>query len=420
MKKSANRSARLGKRTVDDYEKEGARYTVWDTELKGFGLRVSTAGLKSYVVRYRVGGGRGGVLRQQMLGRQGKLTPEEARVDAKKILNAAERGIDTQAIKAEARAAITVSALCDLYLAEGVATKKPATLVADTSRIKWHIKPLIGPTKINRLSKADVERMMRGIADGKTATENAKHVKGGKPSATRSLSLLRSIMTFAQDRRLIAESPAKGVKAYTPNRRERFLSAKEMAALGDALVAMEAEGRDRAPLNIIRLLALTGARRNEIARLRWSEIDTERSMLRLMDSKTGAKVIQLGAPALALLATISKSDSPFVFPQPGEPDKPFRGLFYAWELVRDRAKLPGVRIHDLRHSFASAGLASGQALPLIGKLLGHAQVATTARYAHLADDPVRAAADRISEAISGAMGGASAEIRDMAGRKAGA
>ncbi len=390
MKKVSNRSARLSKRTVDAAEKGPERYTVWDTELTGFGLRVSPTGAKAYIARYRVGGGRGGVLRQQMIGRHGKLTPEEARDDARIILNAAERGIDPQAIKVEARNAITVAELCDLYMLEGVATKKATTLEADRSRIKWHIKPLIGSIKINQLAKVDVQKLMRDIAAGRTATENAKHVKGGKPSATRTVSLLKSILAFAIDRKLIVESPAKGVKAYKPNKRERFLSAVEMAALGDALTAMGAEGRAAVgALNIIRLLALTGARRNELVRLRWSEVDFERSALRLADSKTGAKVIPLGAAALALLATIPKSKGLYVFPEPDDPKSPFRGLFYAWSLVRTRANLPGVRIHDLRHSFASAGLASGQGLQLIGRLLGHAQVSTTARYAHLAVEPIR-------------------------------
>jgi integrase len=190
-----------------------------------------------------------------------------------------------------------------------------------------------------------------------------------------------------------------------------------MAALGDARSALQAEGRSHpVAFDIIRLLALTGARRNEIARLKWEEVDQERSTLRLQDSKTGRKVIPLGAAALSVLVAQPRSNFVYVFPQPGEPDKPFRGLFYAWELARERARLAGVRIHDLRHSFASAGLASGQALPLIGKLLGHAQVTTTARYAHLADDPVKAAAERISDAISSAMDGKTADVRRIARR----
>ena len=418
MKKVASRSARISKNVVNAAEKEGVRYTIWDTELKGFGLRVTAAGLKTYIARYRVGGGRGGVLRQQVLGRHGKLTPDDARADAKAILNAAERGIDPQALKAAAREALTLSELCDLFLKEGPG-RKAATLTADTSRIKWHIKPLIGSIKINSMSKADVQRMVREIAGGKTATENARHVKGGKPSATRTLSLVKSIFAFALDRKLIADSPAKGVKGYKPNKRERFLSPKEMASLGDALTAIEAEGRHKLAVNIIRLLALTGARRNEIARLRWSEVDAGRSALRLEDSKTGRKVIPLGAAALALLISIPKSNGVYVFPDPADPEKPFPGLFYAWSCIRDRAGLTGVRIHDLRHSFASAGLATGQGLVLIGKLLGHQQVSTTARYAHLADDPVKAAADRISEAVDAAMSGNSAEVRDLGGRKLG-
>lgn len=415
MGKVAARATRLSKRTVDGAATEADRYILWDTELTGFGLRVAPSGVKTFIARYRVGGGRTGTLRQQVVGRYGKVTPEEARADAKVILNAAARGLDPQAKKAERRAAMTVGELCDLYQAEGAPTRKPSTVSGDGSRIKWHIKPVIGFIKLPNVERRDIDRMVREIATGGIKTDDDAHVRGGRPSATRTLALVRSIFAFAVGRGLLDANPAKGVKSFKPVKRERFLSAKEMAALGDALTTMAAEGRFTHALPILRLLALTGARRNEIARLTWAEVDQGRALLRLNDSKTGQKVVPLGAAALSVLAEVTKTNSPYVFPQPGEPEKPFRGLMYVWSIVRTRAGLDGVRIHDLRHSFASAGLASGQGLPLIGKLLGHAQVATTARYAHLADDPVKAAADRISEHIAGAMGGKSALVKDLKG-----
>jgi integrase len=160
---------------------------------------------------------------------------------------------------------------------------------------------------------------------------------------------------------------------------------------------------------------LTGARKNEIAGLRWSEVDLDRGVLNLGDSKTGQKSIRLGGAALELLAGLPRDHKTWVFPDPTLDREPIRGLDWFWVTLRKRAELPDLRIHDLRHSFASAGLANGQGLPLIGKLLGHRHVTTTARYAHLADDPLRAAADRISATIAGAMSGETAEFRTLPG-----
>ena len=151
-----------------------------------------------------------------------------------------------------------------------------------------------------------------------------------------------------------------------------------------------------------------------MAHLRWAEVDFERSCLRLADSKTGAKVVPLGAAALAVLAGHPRGEGgAYVFPSSRDPKKPFQGVQKAWVAVREAAGLSDVRLHDLRHSFASVGLASGQTLPLIGKLLGHTDIGTTQRYAHLADDPVKAAADRISGSIEGAMSGNSGVVRPL-------
>ena len=151
MTKEAMRSKRISKTTVDEAEKESVRFTLWDTELKGFGLQVTPQGTKTYIVRYRVGGGRRGVLRQMVIGRHGALTPDKARQSAKIALGRAADGKDPQGDKAAARAEMTLSELCDLYLAEGVATKKESTLVLDRSRIKRHIKPTIGKIRISEI-----------------------------------------------------------------------------------------------------------------------------------------------------------------------------------------------------------------------------------------------------------------------------
>ncbi len=217
------------------------------------------------------------------------------------------------------------------------------------------------------------------------------------------------------ERRLCPENPVVGIKRPKDRKRERFLSPVELGRLGEALTAAATAGASPAFVAIIRLLALTGARKNEVARLRWSEIRDGGAWLQLEDSKTGRKTVTLGAAAQAVLATVEKTASPYAFPDPRDPAQPIRGLDWFWVTIRRTAGLDDVRIHDLRHSFASAGIAGGAGLYLIGKLLGHADVATTQRYAHLADDPVRAAADQISAAIGAALAGRDAEVVNIRG-----
>ena len=232
------------------------------------------------------------------------------------------------------------------------------------------------------------------------------------------MKLLRAILNFALARKLCAENPCIGVKTFADGKRERFLSPAELGRLGDALTAAAAEGAHPHHVTIIRLLSLTGARKNEIAQLKWSEVDAERGLLQLEDSKTGRKVIRLGAPALELLNKVRRAKSAFVFPDPRDAALPIRNLDWFWVGLRKRAGMDDLRIHDLRHSFASVGVAGGSGLFLIGKLLGHSHVATTQRYAHLSDDPLAAAAEKISASISAAMsGGDGAEVAAIGGGK---
>lgn len=406
------RRAKLTDRVVGNAKPEARRFVIWDTDKPGFGLRVEPSGHKSFIVRYRANGGGRNAPRRQMLvrGRPGEvLTADDARKAANRILAVVALGNDPQGALAAKRQELTVAGLCDLYLAEGVETKKASTLATDRGRIGRHIKPLLGARLISEVTSADVARFMRDVANGKTAADvktkprGRAIVEGGKGTAARTVGLLGGIFTFAVKQRYLEANPVRGVERYKDRKGERFLSAKELAALGDTLRAFEAKGANRSAIAIIRLLTFTGARKSEIAALRWSEVDIERACLRLADSKTGAKVIMLGPPALAILSALEPVEgSPFVFPAEAGGGV-FQGTEKVWPKLRKAAKLDDVRLHDLRHSFASAAVAAGDSLPLIGKLLGHADVKTTARYAHLADDPVKAAANRISNTIAAAM-----------------
>ncbi len=400
------RSGKITKRLVDALTSEGVRFTLWDTQLKGFGVRVAVSDTKTYVVRYRTIGGADRLLH---IARHGVVTAEEARERAAAVLAEVASGGDPQGIKVQRREELTMSELCDLYMKEGTTMKKATTLRIDRIRIARHIKPRLGRMKVTDIGRADIERLMVDVGSGRIRGEATPHTRGGIHAASRTVGLLGGIFTFAVEREFVKTNPTRGVKRYKDNRRDRFLSPAELARLGDVLAELEKHGGDPRHINIIRLLALTGARKNEIARLKWSEIDRNMGMLRLEDSKTGAKVIRLGSAALKLIEGLLANGSIYVFPDRRDPKRPIANLDWAWVGIRKRAGMEDLRIHDLRHSFASAGLAGGEGLQLIGKLLGHSHVSTTSRYAHLADDPVRAAADRISESVAASLAGWSVE-----------
>ncbi len=398
--------AKITKRAVDAAAPGKRDAFRWDTDLTGFGLKVTPAGTRIYILQYRFGRR----LRRYTIGKHGApWTPEEARREAARLLGLVATGTDPADVKAETRRELTITELCDLYLAEGCATKRPSTLVTDRRNIERHIKPLLGRKAVRDVTGADIERFQRDVAAGKTATDVRTRprgralVAGGKGAAVRTLAVLGAIFTFAVKRGLRLDNPVGGVARFKGQKKERFLTTGELARLGNALTAAEKEGFNPVAVAAVRLLVMTGARKSEILTLRWEWVDFERSCLRLPDSKTGAKVVPLGAPALELLASLPRvENNSHVLP--GEKaGGHLVGLQKAWARLRDRAGLPDVRVHDLRHSFASVAVAGGESLYLVGKVLGHRQAQTTEAYAHLQDDPVRAVADRTSAHIAAAM-----------------
>lgn len=423
MERSLTRSnMRISKRTIDAAEPRSSSYRLWDCDLSGFGLRVSPKGKKVYFIGYRAGhGGREAPWREYTIGQHGKLTADGARTEAKRLLGQVQLGEDPREVRTRARTELTIAKLCDLYLDEGAATKKASTLATDLLRIERHIKPLLGKRPVSSVTSADIERFIRDVANGKTAVKRTTARKrrdpvatGGKGTASRTAGLLGAIFTFAVKRKMRPDNPVHGVQRFKDGSSQRFLSPEELGRVGNALQREELGAKGRA---VIRLLILTGARKSEIEGLRWSEVDMNGARLLLRDSKTGAKVIPIGPAALQVLKEIDKDPaSPFVFPaertmteSADEPPKHYVGTPKVWQRARRIADLPNVRLHDLRHTYASLAAAGGQSLPLIGKLLGHKDVKTTAQYAHLADDPVRLAADRTSDAAAAALSGNNAE-----------
>jgi integrase len=424
---------KLNRRTVSALKLPKIPTSYYDDSLTGFGLIIRPTGARSWIVEYRPGaGGRGVAKRRMVIGSPDTLTPEKAREAAAKILAQAELGGDPAAERAAERADITVTDLCDSYLKEGVDLKKASTIATDKSRIERHIKPLLGRKRVASVTSQDVKSFMRDVANGKTARDvktgkrGRSIVRGGKGAATRTVRLLGGIFTFAIEHKYCSDNPVHGVQKYPDGKKERYLTTAELNRLGVAIHEAETVGIPHKPsaskhapkkkvrtvvdqfaAAAIRLLIFTGCRLSEILNLRWTEVDTERGLLFLPDSKTGRKTIVLSAPALAILEALPRVGVFVIASESaGQKDeRPRADLNRPWRAIRRRAGIEDVRIHDLRHSFASVGVGASLGLPIIGKLLGHSQASTTQRYAHLDADPARRAANEIGRQIAAALGG---------------
>src|ERR1700692_1832043 len=347
---------KLTKRTVDALKPYPARDLVFSGAARcGFGARVKSSARKSYLIQYRNAGGRS---RRLTIAGHGRMTADEARDEAKQLLAAAARGQDPAEERHRALRAPTVAQLAALYL-ERHARPRKKTAIADESMLRRYILPAFGARKVEALTRGDVAGPHHALAD--------------KPlAANRVLALISVMFNLAESwgLRAHASNPCRHLQRYAQRKRKRFLSAEEIQRLGAALA--EAEGVEHpSALAAIRLLLLTGARKSEILTLKWEHVDLERYALRLPDSKTGAKVIALGGAAAALLARLDRcAGNPYVCWGNSDGGH-FIGLQHVWQRIRRRAQLPGVRLHEARHSYASFGAAAGLGLPVIGALLGH-------------------------------------------------
>jgi integrase len=381
---------RISKRSVDALVCSAGkdREFLWDDALAGFGVGAFPTGRKVYVVQYR----QAGRSRRATIGEHGRLTPDEARSEAKKLLGVAEAGSDPIAERRKDRAIQTFGQVAKDFLTLHVATKRKARTGNEYRRIlQTCILPAIGSKRIVEVRRGDVARLHAKLVD--TPYE-----------ANRMLALVSSIWNWAakRDEVELSANPCRGIERYSEQGRERFLTSDELARLGDALRETRIDPFAAAA---IRLLILTGARLREILDAQWPHVDIERGVIFLPDSKTGKKPVYLSAAALEVLAGLSRIEgNPYIIP--GEKaGQPKADLKKPWAAVCKAAALEGVRLHDLRHSFASIGAGASMGLPVIGKLLGHSQAATTHRYAHLDADPLRRAVDTIGATISAAMNG---------------
>ena len=376
--------AKITKRTVDALVGQERERVVWDDDLKGFGVRVHPSGRRVYIVKTRY---RGRVIKMT-IGPHGAVTPSYARVRAAEIITDARAGKNPVGRNADAP---TMIALGKRFLKEYVATHcKPSTAEEYRRSVKLFIDPRIGRYRVPDIQRSDIAALHHDMRDTPY-------------QANRTLGVLSKMFNLAElwDLRPDGTNPCRHVKRFREEKRERFLSDIEYQRLGAALKEIEVDGSETASaIAAVRLLMLTGCRLSEIQKLLWEHVDLGAGELRLPDTKTGAKVVYLGDPAIAVLERIDRRDgNPWVIAG-RKPESHLTDLQHPWRRIRARADLDDVRIHDLRHSFASGGLLVGEGLPMIGKLLGHTQVQTTARYAHLASDPVKSAANRIASRIA--------------------
>jgi integrase len=387
--------AHLTKRAIDALKAEpGARYVLWDESVPGFGVRVGK-GTRTYVLKFRLASGR---VRWATLGRVDVITLDEARKRAKRDLGLVADGSDPLSHHDAARGAPTVSFLANRFLDEHVeARRKKTTQRLYTLAIEKHLRPRLGTIPIADVGAADIVRLHQRL-------------RATPYLANRVLAVASSLMSWAEVHgyRPRRSNPCDGVEKFPETARKRYLTTGELRRVGAALRVAERYGSmSPAALSAIRLLLYTGARLNEILSLKWAHVDIHNGALLLPDSKTGAKTILLNPQALEVLKARPKfAKSPYVFPGEGHGKRKGQhrvSLADPWAWVRKRARLRDVRVHDIRHSFASVGVSNGQTLPMIGALLGHSQAATTQRYAHLMADPLRAASDATGATIATAL-----------------
>lgn len=420
--------AHLTKRSCDAAKPGSGTYTLWDDDIPGFGLRVTAGGAKTFVLKYR--DQNTGRQHWHSIGRFGAdTTPDQARTTAERLRSAIRHdGANPARERRERLSASTISELATSYLTErpqlGERHKKESSWTQDASNIRSHILPLLGDMRINALTREDVRAFHKRVREGHTARKvepearrarSRTVVRGGAGIANRSLAVLGAMLNWAVSRDLLSLNPASGVRPTKTGNRRRNIEDYELAKLADAIEAWQADAAKlpgpvrpaaekarRSWVSVIRLLLLTGARKNEILRLRKAEFDERGSRLRLADSKTGAKVIPLPAPALPILrAAIADASecSEWVFPSV-RGDGPLNGLQKVWTSICAKAQVDGVTIHSLRHTFASAAVNGGGSIYLAAKVLGHADIKTTQGYSHADNDAVLAMATTTAESLA--------------------
>ncbi|MEQ9489515.1 MAG: site-specific integrase [Alphaproteobacteria bacterium] len=376
---------------------------IYDSDIRGFGVRVTARSVKAFVYNYRIKGRE----RRYTIGQYPGWSVEAARREAKNLMQRVYHNEDPMGDRHADRGAPTVDDMAKRYLQEYATRKRTGN--DDACAWEMYIKPAIGRMKVSEVRYVDIENLHRGMASIPYR-------------ANRVLALTSTMFNLAMKWEMRPDNPCRGVERYHEERRERYLSQKEMARLFDALTrvpadmaaAPSAKGRvysdsqvrwAETAANAIRLLILTGARRNEVLRATWDQFDLQTGIWTKPSSHTKQKKIHrvpLSAPARQLLSEM-QDRTPSKWVCPGrQPDEPLTDIKKFWAKVKAEADIKDVRIHDLRHTYASILASRGASLTMVGALLGHTQPSTTARYAHLFDEPLREATEAVGSYVSDA------------------
>lgn len=403
----------------------------YDESLTGFGFKITPTDAKSWFVEYRPGAGGRSVAKKRMRIGGMELSPNEAREAAKKILASVSLGEDPATERAGERKAISMNDLIDMFMERHVEKKRKPNSVADYKGVfDVHVRPAIGKKKANKITTSDMTKLHENVSVKK---QNGDRVTGGTYVANKALAICSKLFNWASHIEQLPKgfNPTEGIEKFKEEPRERYLTSDEIERLGAVLIEAETSGLPYEVRNdkedskhykrahvrriiydphitgAIRLLLLTGCRLREILNLRWSEIDFERGILFLPDSKTGKKSVILSRAAIEVLASIPRIGNYVIASDSAgtKDEKPRHDIKKPWAMITKHAGLEGLRIHDLRHTFGSIGAGGGLGLPIIGKLLGHTQASTTLRYSHADADPVRRAADLIADNIAGKLRG---------------
>ena len=372
---------RLTKRIVERLKADGKDAIFWDADLAGFGVRVHTTGRKLFIVQSRGPAG----LKRITLGRVGTETVDARRREAALVIDRIKRGEDPRPAPEP-----TVADLAERCLKNHVEVRcKPGTAKSYRLALKNHILPALGEKTLGEVGPEDAAALHHKLRETPSAANLAVWV----------LSRM-FVLAEAWEMAPPGRNPCRHVRYYRATARERFLTPEEFRLLGATLKRLEAEGSMiPSAIAALRLLMLTGCRSDEILSLKWDDVDRTARVLRLRDAKTGPRMAPLTEAALNVLDGIERAEGvPWVF-LGGKPKSRLACLSWHWRRIKRETGLHDVRVHDLRHSYASRALALGESLPTIGRLLGHARVGTTAKYAHLVRDAEKAAAARTGDSI---------------------
>lgn len=380
--------SKLTKRLVESLSVDEGDKIFWDSELAGFGLRVYATGRKVYLVQYRAKGRS----RRKALGKHGVLTADEARKEARLVQADVARGGDPSGERSALLRGPTIKDLSDRFLSEHVAHHcKPSTHYDYTGMFKNLINPALGHIKISEITRADIVAF--------------HHNKRDVPyRANRAVSVLSKMLTVAEDWGIRPQNsnPATRIKKYREEEKKRYLSDDEQARLGNVLFeGLKSGDYSEYVVAAFYLLLLTGCRLREIQTLQWAFVTN--THLELPDSKTGRRRIPLPLEAREVLAALPRREgNPYVI-LGDSPDGHYNDLQKPWRKIRATAHLNDVRLHDLRHTYASVAVTNGIDPFMLKEILGHKNLSTTLRYSHLADDAVQRAAGSIASRMASAI-----------------